>query len=251
MEGKKYTPSIYPGRDRYSEIHVFDKHGKMRRDDAVKGIMDGHGTCIDPQGNIYFLAGGHRVYDGNRNFFPLTGCVMKFKPGKGTLYAQKKTRRVPVPFSPDHVETTGLPQIACSGHGRYWIKDAEWVYPGIGYVHPGAPCQCWNCRFVIDTFGRVFAPETVRNQIAVLDTNGNLIMHIGKYGNVDDGKPLVADQRFRTREPKSIGGDEVALAYANYVATHTDRRLFIADAGNGRLLSVRLDYHVSETIPLP
>ena len=250
MEGKKYAPPIYPGRLRYSEIHVFDKHGKVLRNDVVKGVMDGHGTCIDPQGNIYYLAGGHRVYGGNRDFFPLTGCVMKFKPGKGAFYAQKKSRKVPVPFSSDYVETKGLPQISCGGLGRFWIKGAEWIYPGIGYVHPGAPCQCWNCRFVIDTFGRVFAPETVRNQVAVLDTNGNLVMHIGRYGNVDDGVPLVEDRRFRTQKRRSVGGDEVALAYANYVATHTDRRLFIADAGNGRILSVKLGYHAEERVSL-
>jgi len=50
--------------------------------------------------------------------------------------------------------------------------------------------------------------------------------------------------------PRSIGGDEVALFYACYVATHTDRRLFIADAGNARLLSVKLGYNAEEKIAL-
>ena len=35
-----------------------------------------------------------------------------------------------------------------------------------------------------------------------------------------------------------------------YVGTHTDRRLFIADAGNARIVNVRLDYHVNETVAL-
>ena len=35
-----------------------------------------------------------------------------------------------------------------------------------------------------------------------------------------------------------------------YLATQTDRRLFIADAGNGRILSVKLDYHSSEQVSL-
>ena len=49
---------------------------------------------------------------------------------------------------------------------------------------------------------------------------------------------------------RSIGGDEVALVYAPYVATDTDRRLFIADAGNARIVSVRLDYHATERVAL-
>ena len=50
--------------------------------------------------------------------------------------------------------------------------------------------------------------------------------------------------------PRSIGGDEVGLFYAPYVATHTDRRLFISDLGNHRLLSVKLGYHAEERIAL-
>jgi nitrous oxide reductase len=42
----------------------------------------------------------------------------------------------------------------------------------------------------------------------------------------------------------------VGLFHAAYVATHTDRRLFIADAGNARILSVRLDYHITAKVSL-
>jgi hypothetical protein len=244
MAGRPYKPRMYPGRFQYSEIHVWDKHGKMIADDVVRGVMDGHGTHIDQHRNIYYLMGAHRVYEGNKDFFPLSGCVVKFKPGKGKLYA---TRGAAIPISKD-TPIDGLPQI--KGSGRFYIEGAEWIYPGIGYVHPSAPCQCWNCRFTVDTLGRVFAPETFRNQVAVLDTNGNLLMHIGKYGNIDDGMPLVKDMRYRTRPPRSIGGDEVALCYANYVAVHTDHRLFIYDAANDRILSVKLDYHATERVPL-
>jgi hypothetical protein len=212
--------------------------------------MDGHGTYIDPRGDVYYLLGGHRVYRGNKDFFPLTGCLVKFKQGKGQLYAQRKSKGVPVGFSSAHVETKDLPQVSSGTLGRFWVKGAEWLYPGVGFIHPTAPCQCWKSRYTVDHFGRVFAPETIRNQIAVLDTNGNLMLHIGKYGNVDDGVPMIRDQRFRSREPRSIGGDEVALAYANYVVSHSDRRLFIADGANGRLLSVRLDYLAQEVLPL-
>ena len=126
------------------------------------------------------------------------------------------------------------------------MENAEWFYGGVGF-NPGG-CICWNSRFDLDYFARSFAPEPLRFSVAVLDSNGNLILRIGKYGNVDDGSPLI-----RSRGPartRSVGDDEVALAYACYVATHTDRRLFIADAGNARIASVRLDYHVTERVRL-
>jgi hypothetical protein len=71
---------------------------------------------------------------------------------------------------------------------------------------------------------------------------------VGRYGSVDDGEPIVAEGG--PARPRPIGGDEVALFYAPYVATHTDRRLFIADPGNGRIVSVKLDYHAEARIPL-
>jgi len=75
----------------------------------------------------------------------------------------------------------------------------------------------------------------------VLDSNGNLILRIGRYGNVDSAGPdsLVP-----------LGGDEVGLFYAPYVAVHTDRRLYIADAGNARIVSVQLNYYRNERVPL-
>ena len=84
--------------------------------------------------------------------------------------------------------------------------------------------------------------------MAVLDSGGNLILRFGTYGNVDDGKPLMPDGG--PARPHPMGGDEVALFYAPHVAVHTDRRLFIADVGNERILSVRLGYHAEARIQL-
>jgi hypothetical protein len=75
--------------------------------------------------------------------------------------------------------------------------------------------------------------------VALLDSNGNLILRTGRCGNVDSAG---ADSRV------PLGGDEVGLFYAPYVAVDTDRRLFIADAGNARIVSVKLNYHVDERV---
>jgi hypothetical protein len=158
--------------------------------------------------------------------------------------------------------------------GQAWVEKAEWFYGGVGFCgfnkRGGSGCSCWNCRFDVDHFGRSFAPEMDRYSVAVLDSSGNLILRVGKYGNVDDGLPLrIADRGLRNQDggmggaargsgnpkseipnPRSIGGDEVALFYACFTATHTDRRLFIADVGNARILSVKLGYNSEECVAL-
>jgi hypothetical protein len=52
-------------------------------------------------------------------------------------------------------------------------------------------CACWNARFALDLYARSFVTELSRFRVAVLASNGNLIMRVGEYGNVDDGVPLV------------------------------------------------------------
>ena len=62
-----------------------------------------------------------------------------------------------------------------------------------------------------------------------------------------DAAGAVSEGKLRRR---SLGNDEVALFWPNHVATHTDRRLFIADPGNARILSVRLGYHATQKVAL-
>jgi hypothetical protein len=137
--------------------------------------------------------------------------------------------------------------------GPAWVEGAEWFYGGVGYAGKNAAwakggCCCWNARFALDYFARSFAPEPRHFSVAVLDSSGNLILRVGRYGNVDDGVPLVREGG--PPKPRSIGGDEVGLFHACYVAADTDRRLFIADAGNARILSVKLGYHAEEKVAL-
>lgn len=239
MLTRKYVPGIYPGRYRYGEIHIFDRHGKIIGSDTVaQGITYGHATLVDPMGDIYYLVAMNRMYDG-KPFHPLTGCVIKFKRGKGRLYSTKSELPLDKDRRPEYRQ-----QIA-----GFWVEDAEWIYPGVGFARNAGPCTCWDTKMSVDYFGRTFIPERIRNQVAVLDTNGNLILHVGRYGNEDDGKPLVPD-KYRTQQPESIGGDEVSLVYANFTATHSDRRLFIADTGNTRILSVKLGYHTDHRTTL-
>jgi SMP-30/gluconolaconase/LRE-like protein len=239
----KYTPTVYPGRQIGWETHVWDKHGKLVRKDALPGLAVTNGIGIDKDDNLYVMADQLRAYDGKPYFLKHTSTLIKVALGKGK-FITKGTRSVPVPL--DREAWPKRPQDLAGG----WVDGAEWLYGGVGFSgwRSGSSCICWNTRPALDLFARSFAPEIDHFSVAVLDTNGNLILRVGKYGNVDDGNPLIA--KGGPAKPRSVGGDEVALFHAAYVGTHTDRRLFIADAGNGRIVSVKLDYHATETVAL-
>jgi hypothetical protein len=134
------------------------------------------------------------------------------------------------------------------------VLNAEWMRGNLGLdakmlSSASRDCHCQaTSRFDLDYFARSFVPEVDRCSVLILDSNGNPVLRVGRCGNVDDGVPLVRDGGPPGLQP--LGGDEVGLFWANHVATHTDRRLFIADPGNARILSVKLDYHATERVPL-
>jgi len=256
--GKPYTPAIYPGRARWQEIHVWDTHGKLVHEDAIPGLTLLCGTEIDNQGNLYVMADSTRAYNGKKYFNEMTGTVMKFAPKKGKVVsAGRAVVRLTAENRPKRP-----PEVTGGFTGTAWVDGAEWLYGGSGWfgfntARSGGGCDCWHSRFCLDYFARSFVPEVGNYSVAVLDTNGNLILRIGRYGNVDDGLPsgkaLKRSAASLSGEPpnaRALGGDEVGLFHAAYVGTHTDRRLFIHDAGNGRILSVKLGYHATRTIAL-
>ena len=243
--GKSYTPRMFPGRVRWNEVHVWDKHGQLLFEDAVPGSTMMDGIAIDRHDCIYLLAAPNRVFGGKPYFIGRAETLIKTQPLRAKLASGK--RGIPVPLQPKPKRPHDL---ARSPDGPMWIEGQQWLYGGVGFGgfnvgKGGGGCACWHARFALDDFGRSFAPEVDHFTVAVLDSAGNLILRVGQYGNVDDGQPLVEDERVKSR---SIGGDETALFHAAYVATHTDRRLFIADAGNARIVSVKLDYHTTQVV---
>jgi sugar lactone lactonase YvrE len=248
--GRPYSPSLYPGRIRWGELHVWDRYGKIVRRDAVQGLPMTDGLAMDKDDNIYVLVAANRIYNGKEYPLERAETLMKFKLDGGRIISTSK--RAPIKITKAMGPKRPF-DITKGFAGRSWVKGAEWMYGGVGYggfmsSKGGGGCACWNARFALDLFARSFATELNRFRVAVLDTNGNLITRIGKYGNVDDGVPLI--KTGGPARPRPVGGDEVALMHPSYVATHTDRRLFIADYGNFRILSVRLAYHANETIRL-
>ncbi len=267
--GKGYQPTVYPGRISSPTtpcIHVWDKHGKLIYEDAVPGIAQVDGVAIDRDDNIYVMHTPSRVLHGTKYINQVSETLMKVRPRQARVIS--KTSGNPVPLTPE-LAPKRPPDLYAGGVGEGWVENAEWLYGGVGFAGFNAghapSCACWFSRFALDYFARSIAPEPQLFSVAVLDTNGNLILRIGRYGNVDDGVPLLRPQdgpraaSGSSRAPgdapvppatRALGGDEVALFHACYVGTHTDRRIFISDVGNARIVSVRLDYHASESVPL-
>lgn len=125
-----------------------------------------------------------------------------------------------------------------SGKAGDWAEGAEWLYAGQGPIVPGG-CSCPNSRLYTDWFKRTFIPETYRHSVGVVDTAGNLVMHIGTYGNADSGRG--ADS------PVKVGGDEVAIAHVQYLAA-TDNYLCLCDSANERITVLKLNYHAEEVV---
>ena len=245
--GKPYTPTLYPGRVTGYETHVWDEHGKLVYEDAIPGFSTTDGIGIDKDCNLYVLAAMNRNLDGKPYFLPWAGTLVKMRPKQGKVIsasegAPARLGKTAAPNRP--------PDVNMWGAGDTWLENPEWMYGGVGFVgaNSGGSCVCWNARPALDLFARSFAPEVDHYSVAVLDSNGNLILRVGQYGNVDDGKPL--NPAGGPANTRSIGGDEVAIFHAPYVGTHTDRRLFIADPGNNRIASVKLGYHTSESVAL-
>ncbi len=246
-----YVPRLYPGRAHAGETHVWDKHGKLLYTDALPGTHHLYGVALDKDDNLYATCTEARWVNGKVHHNRQTGTLFKVKPDVGKLMITTgQAACVEVKLKPE--STPKRPPDVFNSGGKKWLENADWLYGGVSFSGKGAGkagggCSCYNARFTLDYFARSFAPEVDRYHVAVLDSNGNLILRVGRYGNVDDGVPLVKDGSPGKRR---LGGDEVSLVHAAYVAADTDRRLFIADAGNARVVSVKLGYHAAEMIPL-
>ena len=181
----------------------------------------------------------------------MSQTLMKVKPNKTNIISSGRA-----PIKLNKAETPKRkPDLWSTRHGEAWAEKAEWLYGGVGFagfnmIGHGGGCACWFSRFTLDYFARSIAPEPYQYRVAVLDTAGNLILRIGQYGNVDDGIPLIPTRHSPLATRHSIGGDEVSLVHACFVGVHTDRRIFISDLGNARIVSVKLGYHTDEKIPL-
>ncbi len=229
---KPWKPTIFEGRGGNLAVRVWKENGKVLYRDAVRGTGPLHGLFMDRRFNLYIASESTR-----RGYFDKMICTMlKMKPESHVLSTKAV---VPLKTKPDRPFDTH----SHAHLGKSWWEKAEWFYGGVGWGGKlNYTCHCPNFNPTHDYFARSFVPETQHYSVAVLDSEGNLVLRIGQYGNADDGVPLL-DSKPPQPNRRAIGGDETALFRPTHLATHSDRRLFIADGGNSRIVSVKLGYH--------
>jgi DNA-binding beta-propeller fold protein YncE len=231
---RPWRPVVYPGRPANKVcVNVFNIYGELVHADVLAGIESVTGGLdMDWQNNIYAAETGARMLDKRPIKFN-TGTLIKFPPQGGRFI----TDNVAAAMAPLDKRPEGPAPIS----GGVWAEGAQWMFGGTPVGLIWLNCACLQARFKTDYFGRTFVPESWRYSVAVLDNAGNVIMRIGQYGNVDSAGP---------KSLVPLGGDEIGLFDPRFITLDTDKRVFIGDPANDRIVSGLLDYHVNQRLPL-
>jgi hypothetical protein len=226
-------------------IWTFNSSGELRSECAVTVGRLINGIMMDEDGDLYFAVDCQRLI-GGKPFLTDRGSVL----GK-----DGKTRKATTPFVGTLIKTRGsgaqllqkhtpiemdvlpdrAPELRADGEDA-WMDGAEWFYAGASPIVPGG-CSCRTQRLHLDWFKRVYVPEAYRHSIAVLDTNGNLILHVGQYGNIDSADGA------KSKIP--VGGDGIGMTMVRMISG-TDNYLCFSDNGE-RITVLKLNYHAEET----
>ncbi|MFC1671927.1 hypothetical protein ACFL01_02205, partial [Planctomycetota bacterium] len=195
-------------------VWAYDWNGELRQELAVNagGLITG--VQMDEEGCVYFVAnqaslrGGRPFLGGKGGTFGVPGDKRGANPLLGTLMKTngKKTRFIlkhaPVPLE------EGAPKRPADLAGDVWVEGMEWLYAGASPMPHG--CSCPTIRSHLDWYKRTFVPEAYRHSFGVLDTAGNLIMHLGKYGNYDSGNGA------KSKIP--VGGDNIGVYIPRFIS---------------------------------
>jgi hypothetical protein len=222
-------------------VWTYTSNGELGKECAVIAASLIVGLQMDEDGYVYFSNERPRVrnekpflLDSGSNYgtnavidrenkTPKTSTFMKTKAGN--VRWMLKNALIPADPLPDRPHDLG---------GECWVEGGvEWMYAGLSPNAGFGGCTCPATRFHLDWFKRSYIPEGYRRSIGILDTNGNLIMHLGRYGNYDD---------LLRMKP---GSEDIALTLARFISG-TDNYLAFDDWGEG-LIVLKLNYHAEET----
>jgi hypothetical protein len=234
--GEAYRPKLFPGRNYSGAELIFrwNTRGELLEEDILPALpMASNGVRADAAGNIYVGIGASRITEKGPH---VGGALAKFAPQGGRFYSMG-----------DSIKLEKRPDRPAEFAGDCWTRNMFWSYPGfdrtVGAFGTNYDCLCSNARFDTDLFGRTFVPKAYAFTVGVVDTNGNRICEVGRYGNADSGRG--------PDSPVKIGGPEIALAHCSYLAVQSDRWLYLVDDGNRRIVRVRLGYHAEEKLAVP
>ncbi len=235
-------------------IWTYDSSGELRTECAAIAGGTMAGVHMDTSGNLYFVTLNAKLIDGKPflygrggtmgadkpidryNKHPFTGTLIRSRGKDVRFYKRKSTIPMdPLPNRPTDVigyDSFGSPQKGAEA----WVEGADWMYAGVSpAVSKG--CTCPSSRFHLDWHRRSYVAEAYRHSIGVVDTAGNLIMHIGQYGNYDSG------QGKKSTVP--LGGDGIGLTLPRFISGTEDYLCF--DDWGERLVVLKLGYHKEES----
>ncbi|MBA4387618.1 MAG: hypothetical protein C0404_06525, partial [Verrucomicrobia bacterium] len=177
-------------------LWTYDRSGQLKQECAALLGDLANGAGIDEDGKLYSVAGRPRML-GERHFLsgqggtfgepgskssPFTGSLMKMTDsGVRTIL-----RRSPVPLPEDGLPKRPPDLISIAFQEVFdksmwtWVEGAEWIYAGASPI-VASSCSCPKQNFYLDWYKRSFVPEQYRHSIGIVDTAGNLILHVGRY----------------------------------------------------------------------
>jgi hypothetical protein len=212
----RYRPRQYLGRPGSGNlVWHWNKQGQTLGTDALPGLsLRTFGIRAAQDGQFIVGVGYHQNVDGRPH---IGASVAKFAAKGGKLiseHAPLKLEQLP-DRPPDYF-----------GNGRVWAQNMFWSVPGLDQINMGPgpiggnyPCLCYHCKFDTDPYGRTFIPRAYAYHVLVVDTNGNRIGEIGRFGNAD-------------RPAMKPGDTDIGLGQCSYLSTVSDKWLYIADDSN-------------------
>jgi hypothetical protein len=262
QDARKKGMEIYsirrkPGIALYgATVWTFDRSGELRKECAVTAGDLINGVEIDEDMSVYFTTARTRMYGdkwflygkgrtigapkGNR--WPFTATLIKTKPDAKCKILH---RGATVPLDEFPARPPDLKTLNSVGVDRdnkrndCWVEGAEWMYAGASPMVPSG-CVCYKMRCHLDWYKRVYVPEGYRHSFAVLDTNGNLVMHMGRYANFDSAPG--------GKDGCKPGDTDIGITSSRFISG-TDNYLVFEDWGD-RLVVLKLAYHAEAEAPV-
>jgi hypothetical protein len=231
-------------------IWTFDRNGEVNLGPAGAVGSLVNGARIDEDRALYFVTARPRLYDNvaflggrvgtfgvpgdrsNRGLF--SGTLVKIK-SESEFKILSPGARVPLDAFPKRPPEIGRGPYTQEKH--CWVEGAEWFYAGHTPIVSGG-CSCPSSRFHLDWYKRTYLPESYRQSIGVIDANGNLIMHLGRYANFDSAPG--------GKDGCKPGGTDIGMTNVRYIGG-TDNYLAFEDWGE-RIVVLKLNYHAEETV---
>jgi hypothetical protein len=252
-------------------LHVWGPDGTQKHVSAFPGMYTSCGIRVARNGNFYVAFNarpiGQKGPDGATDgdwgtLVAMDAALQEFKFPVGRIYGNDCPFKRGGGVAPEW-PLKGEPMYrGRDGGDKMQIETVRWHYGGVTPVSTISGCICHNSRFDLDRFDRAWVPAMQTYTVNVLDSNGNLVVRVGGYGNADSrGKdsPVVDPKTGLLRPkrptdpadlvpPKELS-ERPGFRMARYVAV-TDEALYAMDQGNGRVVRCTIGYHAEETVGL-